>query len=29
MLMTTPPYLARSAEELLLPREVVEKDAAH
>jgi hypothetical protein len=27
MLMTTPPYLARSGEELLLPKEVVEKDA--
>lgn len=27
MLMTVPPYLARSVEELLLPREVVEKDA--
>jgi hypothetical protein len=26
MLMTVPPYLARSAAELLLPREVVEKD---
>ena len=26
MLMTVPPYLARSAGELLLPREVVEKD---
>jgi hypothetical protein len=26
-LMTTPPYLARSAQELLLPREVVEADA--
>jgi len=26
MLMTVPPYLARSAEELLLPREVVERD---
>ena len=28
MLMTTPPYLARSADELLLPKEVVEKDVA-
>ena len=28
MLMTVPPFLARSAAELLLPREVVEKDAA-
>jgi hypothetical protein len=28
LLMTTPPYLARSADELLLPKEVVEKDAA-
>jgi hypothetical protein len=28
MLMTVPPYLARSAEELLLPREVVERDSA-
>lgn len=27
MLMTVPPYLARSAEDLLLPREVVEADA--
>ena len=27
MLMTVPPYLARSAQELLLPREVVERDA--
>jgi hypothetical protein len=27
MLMTVPPFLARSASELLLPREVVEKDA--
>lgn len=27
LLMTVPPYLARSAEELLLPREVVEADA--
>ena len=26
-LMTVPPYLARSATELLLPREVVEADA--
>ena len=28
MLMTVPPYLARSAEELLLPKEVVDRDAA-
>lgn len=28
LLMTVPPYLARSAEELLLPREIVELDAA-
>jgi hypothetical protein len=28
MLMTVPPFLARSASELLLPREVVERDAA-
>ena len=28
LLMTVPPYLARSGEELLLPREVVEADAA-
>ena len=28
MLMTVPPYLARNAAELLLPREVVEKDVA-
>jgi hypothetical protein len=28
MLMTTPPYLARSANELLLPKEVVQSDAA-
>lgn len=28
LLMTVPPYLARSAEELLLPIEVVEQDAA-
>jgi hypothetical protein len=28
LLMTVPPYLARSAEELLLPAEVVERDAA-
>ena len=27
-LMTVPPYMARSPQELLLPREVVEKDAA-
>lgn len=27
-LMTTPPYLARSAQELLLPKEVVEADSA-
>ena len=27
-LMTVPPFLARSAEELLLPRSVVERDAA-
>jgi hypothetical protein len=27
LLMTVPPYLARSGEELLLPREVIEKDA--
>jgi hypothetical protein len=27
MLLTVPPYLARSAEELLLPREVVERDS--
>ncbi len=26
-LMTVPPYLARTSEELLLPTEVVEKDA--
>ena len=29
MLMTVPPYLARSAAELLLPREVVDRDAAN
>jgi len=29
LLMTVPPYLARSGEELLLPREVVEADAPH
>jgi hypothetical protein len=28
LLMTVPPFLARSAEELLVPREVVEADAA-
>jgi hypothetical protein len=28
MLMTVPPFLARSATELLLPREIVEKDSA-
>jgi hypothetical protein len=28
LLMTVPPYLARNGEELLLPREVVERDAA-
>jgi hypothetical protein len=27
LLMTVPPYLARSGKELLLPAEVVEKDA--
>ncbi len=27
MLMTIPPYLARTPKELLLPKEVVEKDA--
>jgi hypothetical protein len=29
MLYTVPPYYARSAEELLLPKEVVERDAAN
>ncbi len=28
LLMTVPPYLARTSEELLLPSEVVEKDSA-
>jgi hypothetical protein len=28
MLMTVPPYLARSAEELLLPKSVVEQDSS-
>jgi len=28
MLMTVPPYLARNAKELMLPKEVVEADAA-
>ncbi|MDB6155358.1 MAG: hypothetical protein JWL90_3811 [Chthoniobacteraceae bacterium] len=29
LLMTVPPYLARSGDELLLPREVIEADAVH